>query len=111
MSEKAIELLSVLIDVEYELRRLQLWEETPPAPEALQSVEPFAVDTLTFVQWIQFIFIPKLRTMVEAGYSLPAVSGIAPMAEQYFAGLSVDAITFIKHLDRVDLLLAGKSAL
>lgn len=111
MSEKAIQLLSILIDVEYELRRLQLWEAVAPSDEALASTQPFAVDTLTFAQWVQFIFMPKLRQLVEHKQPLPAVSGIAPMAEQYFAALPVDAVNLIQHIDRIDVLLSGKSAL
>ena len=50
----------VLIDIEAELRRLGLWDAAPPPAEALASTEPFAIDTLTPPQWLQFIFLPTL---------------------------------------------------
>ena len=46
-----------LLQIEMELRRIDAWESEPPSPEALQSAQPFAVDTLEFTQWLQFVFV------------------------------------------------------
>jgi len=48
-----------LIDLEAELRQLNLWAADPPTPEALASEQPFAVDTLALEQWLQFIFFTR----------------------------------------------------
>ena len=45
-------LADLLIDVERELRVMQLWELHSPSLQALASVEPFAVDQLSFSQWL-----------------------------------------------------------
>lgn len=84
MTEKYIAVADILMDIEKELRELSLWESEPPSAEALKSVQPFAVDTLTFPQWLQFIFIPRMYTLVEARSALPVNCDIAPMAEEYF---------------------------
>ena len=68
----------VLIDIESELRKLELWDRVPPSPEALASEQPFCVDTLTLPQWLQFIFLPTLYQLLEADQPLPARCGIAP---------------------------------
>lgn len=110
MKSQAVTLLALLIDVEAELRRLALWNAEAPTLEALASTQPFAVDTLSFPEWLQWIFIVRLRALAEAGHALPQVSGVAPMADQYFAGLGLDASAVVTHLDAIDVLLSGKSA-
>ena len=80
------EVAEVLIDIEAQLRQLGQWHKVQPTAEALSSEEPFCVDTLTFTQWLQFIFLPTLYAMLEEGQALPQRCGIAPMAEEYFRG-------------------------
>src|SRR5690606_14910863 len=98
-------LAEVLIDVEKELRELQLWEAQAPSAEALASTQPFAVDTLNFAQWLQFIFVPRLYEMLESRAPLPTTSGVAPMAEEYFQTQSLYSAPLITQLQRIDLLL------
>lgn len=102
---KHIAVAEILIDIEKELRVLQLWEAEPPSAEALASSQPFAVDTLSFTQWLQFIFIPRIYMMIEAEAPLPGNCGVAPMAEQYFSVLNIHSAPLIAHLQKVDSLL------
>lgn len=108
MNQLHISVAEVLIDIEKELRELQLWDVEVPDDEALSSTEPFAVDTLTFPQWLQFIFLPRIYFMIEQDMQLPANCSIAPMAEQYFSVLRLHSSPLIFHLQRVDELLSGK---
>lgn len=98
----------VLIDIEAELRRLGLWDATPPPAEALASTEPFAIDTLTPPQWLQFIFLPTLYRMLEEGAPLPERCGIAPMAEEFFSGSALPTAALLDALRRVDALLSSE---
>lgn len=102
---KHIALAEMLIDVEKELRELRLWESEPPAADALASVQPFAVDTLNFAQWLQFIFIPRLYLLIDSRSTLPVNSGVAPMAEVYFLPLGLNSHQLVGHLRRIDELL------
>ena len=106
MSDKHIAVAEILIDIEKELRELRLWEFESPSEEALLSTQPFAIDTLNFPQWLQFIFIPRLYFMVEQRSPLPDVSGVKPMAEEYFFVLNLNSANLIAHLDRIDNLLS-----
>ena len=103
---KYIVVAEILIDIEKELRDLQLWESELPSAKALASTEPFAIDTLNFPQWLQFIFIPRLYMMVEQRMPLPNVSGMKPMAEEYFQVLNLNSAALILHLERMDKLLS-----
>ncbi|WP_087462508.1 YqcC family protein [Oleiphilus messinensis] len=66
------------------LRGAQIWTDVAPAPEALQSQLPFCVDKLSFPELIQFVFLPRLTSIVEQGLPLPGKSNIASYAEEYF---------------------------
>lgn len=73
-----------LLLIERELRVQGWWDEVAPSAEALSSVEPFSVDTLDFEQWLQWIFLPRMKIIVELGHPLPNASGILVMAETVF---------------------------
>ncbi|MDX1457155.1 MAG: YqcC family protein [Marinobacter sp.] len=95
-----------LLKIEMELRRLEVWSSVLPSPEALQSSQPFAVDTLEFTEWLQFIFIQRMKLLVESGAPLPSVSGMAPMAEEYFRGRTESGERLILELEVMDQLLS-----
>lgn len=74
-------LLSLLIDIECEMRRASLWSAEPPSAEAMASVEPFCVDTMEFDEWLQFIFLPRMHALLATEPPLPIACDIAAMAE------------------------------
>lgn len=105
MSDRWVAVASLLMDIEQELRVMGLWESEIPSAEALSSTEPFAIDTLTFPQWLQFIFIPKMMFLIDQK-KLPANCSIAPMAEEVFAQSNL-ALGLIAHLRAIDNLLSN----
>jgi uncharacterized protein YqcC (DUF446 family) len=109
MTAKHISVAEILIDIEKELRELRLWDREYPSDEALASTQPFAIDTLTFPQWLQFIFLPRLYLMIEQQLALPKVSGVKPMAEEYFGVLNLPSAALIRHLEKVDIMLSDQS--
>ena len=74
-----------LVLIERELRLQGWWDAESPGAEALSSVEPFSVDTLEFEQWLQWIFLPRMKMILEQDLPLPNASGIQEMAELVFA--------------------------
>lgn len=107
MTDQHISVAQALFMLEGELRRLDLWEEQVPSAEALASTQPFAVDTLSFPQWLQFIFVPRLYQLVEHRSPLPKASGVAPMAEEYFKTLDLPSTELIAQLETLDQLLSS----
>jgi uncharacterized protein YqcC (DUF446 family) len=101
------EVAAVLIDIEAGLRQLQLWEKNPPAQEALASTEPFCIDTLTFAQWLQHIFLPTMYGLLESGQPLPTECAIAPMASEYFKGMGLPSGELERALAEIDQLLSA----
>jgi uncharacterized protein YqcC (DUF446 family) len=79
-------IVAALIDVEWELRNLGLWSAQRPSDTALSSTQPFAIDTLRFEQWLQFIYLPTLHTLIAQEEALPTACGVAPMIEEVYRG-------------------------
>ncbi|MGO1461744.1 MAG: YqcC family protein [Marinobacter sp.] len=96
-----------LLSIEAEMRRLDLWQSKRPHESAFQSTEPFCLDTLSFSQWIQFVFIERMKQIIENGHALPVSSGIAPMAEECFRDRPESRQRLIRELKVVDQLLSG----
>lgn len=100
--------LHPLLDaIETELRALQEWRDSPPSAEALASTAPFCVDTLTLPEWLQFVFLPRMRWLLDKGLPLPGQCGIAPMAEEYFRRHSRSRVALTGLLRQIDEALAG----
>ncbi|TBV08890.1 YqcC family protein [Phytopseudomonas dryadis] len=96
-----------LLLIERALRVQGWWEAQAPSAEALSSREPFCVDTLAFEQWLQWIFLPKMKSILESGADLPAVSGIQPMAEQVYGAGNRDVAELLEVLGEFDRLITA----
>ncbi len=86
-----------------ELKLLNLWQTQRPTSDELLSSAPFCCDTLSFEQWLQFIFIPKLTEMINQQQSLPTKISLTPMAEEAFKHFSVNVnplFDVIKNIDK-----------
>lgn len=107
MSQHASLVAEQLLWLERELRVSGLWSEQMPSAEALASVEPFCVDSMSLEQWLQWVFLPRMIALVQAGQPLPKKSSIAPMAEQQYQGQEKQMQPLIKRLHQLDHLLTN----
>lgn len=89
------------------MRITGLWSDALPSAEALASQQPFACDQMSFPEWLQYIFIPRLTSMVEAESDLPSNSEITPMAEYFFSQKGINANELIKIIRTIDALLTA----
>ena len=105
MSHDYTALAACLIDIEEELCRLNQWQAQAPSAEDLASTQPFCVDTLRFSQWVQFVFIPLLSTLIGKRALLPVKSQISPMAEEYCKVEALEGATLIASFKQLDSLL------
>ena len=107
MDPRSHALAEQLLLVERELRLSGMWSAAPPAAEALASQEPFCVDTLAFEQWLQWIFLPRMKVILEHGEALPAASGILVMAEVVY-GEQPSMRGLLEALAAFDRLIGGQ---
>jgi uncharacterized protein YqcC (DUF446 family) len=50
----------------------------------LKFTQAFAMDTMPFAYWLQFVFIPRVRSIVEEKGTFPATSMVATQAIREF---------------------------
>ncbi|MFJ2985950.1 MULTISPECIES: YqcC family protein [unclassified Pseudomonas] len=84
VEQRILDIADHLLLIERELIVQGWWQDEPPSDEALESTVPFAVDTMSFEQWLQWIFLPRMKIIIELGQPLPNASGILVMAETVF---------------------------
>lgn len=97
-------ILPLLSALEDELRNSGLWQENKPDQQALESREPFAIDSLSFVQWLQFIFLDKMSQLVRLSQPLPESMQVLPMAQEYFKSVPGNSAEITNIIGRIDLL-------
>lgn len=86
------------------LQQLGMWSTTPPSAPAMASTAPFACDLMALEQWLQFIFIPRMQALIDAGQVLPSQIAIAPMAQHVWQD-NPQLQPLIAVLNQLDMLL------
>ncbi|GHE22815.1 YqcC family protein [Halomonas urumqiensis] len=107
--------MSVHQELDTALRRLEatmmaanLWRMEPPSPDAYASEAPFCIDTMTMQQWLRFVFIARLDTLVEHRAAMPAKCEVAPAVDVYLAEKGISAahrLLMQKAVEEVDRLV------
>lgn len=75
-----------LDEIEAELKRMGAWQAEPPPPEVLAFRQPFAMDTMAFEQWLQFVLLPRAREIIARRETFPPHSAVAVHAVREFDG-------------------------
>lgn len=100
----------VLARMQAELRRLELWEQTPPAHHRLASDQPFSWDTLGFHQWLQWRFLPRMDKVLAGREDWPPRCAIYPYAEECLAGQHEDVQGLLFLIETLDQLVSGAAS-
>ena len=67
------------------MRGIGLWQSEPLRPEQLAFTQAFAADTMAFPQWLQFVFLPRVREAI-AENDFPHGSMVGTRAVREFDG-------------------------
>jgi uncharacterized protein YqcC (DUF446 family) len=100
----------VLLQVEAALRTGGKWEAHQPPEAALGSPVPFCMDTLSFEQWLHWVFLPRMKRILEQRRPLPRKSGILPYAHEYLDKNDPATDALLRQIRRFDELIAIQSA-
>lgn len=103
IDQQSVEIIDALNQLEVGLRDLGLWSDERPTAEALASTLPFCYDTLELEQWLQFVFLGRMREILEQGDCLPDSCAIHPYVEMLSgAGKTVHPklAGLIQHVDQ-----------
>jgi len=75
-------LLSRLLHLlESRLKQIDAWQVIQPEASAFNSHSPFCVDTMSLEQWLRYLFIPRMRALIDAGKGLPTSCAITEQVE------------------------------
>lgn len=99
MSQRVFTLLE---ELEHALREQQLWTAESPSAEALMSQEPFAVDAMDFNEWLQWLFIPRLKMMIDNQMPLPKGANISAMGEVFCQVKCISTTKLLDCLNQID---------
>jgi uncharacterized protein YqcC (DUF446 family) len=92
--------------IEAEMKRIGYWSADPLPEQAYQFQQAFAMDTMAFSQWLQFIFIPRVHQVLEEHGAFPSGSMVAAQAVREFDG-DGDTGQLISLLSEFDDLFPG----
>jgi uncharacterized protein YqcC (DUF446 family) len=87
--------------IERELRRIGAWQSAPLDAERYDFREAFAMDTMAFTQWLQFIFIERVRSLITSGGAFPRSSQVGVQAVRELDG-QAEAADLIRLLNEFD---------
>ena len=73
--------------IEAEIKRIGWWREEPLPEEAYNFTRAFAMDTMPYSYWLQFIFIPRVRDIIASRGSFPSTSQVGAQAVREFDGV------------------------
>lgn len=89
----------LLTELEACLKQKGYWLDIRPNPAAFNSCVPFFADAMDFNQWLQFVFIEKVRGLILNGGNLPKGAHLESMAVDFYPQ-DQDIISIVKRLDR-----------
>ena len=88
--------------IQAEMGKVGLWQNGPLEPDQYDFRAAFAGDTMTFSQWLQFIFLPNVKIAANEG-KFPSSSHVAARAVREFDGMN-EASNLITILSEFDAL-------
>lgn len=89
--------------IEAEMKRGGFWQAAPLKPEQYHFERAFALDTMAFAQWLQFIFVPRVRAIIDQRGQFPAQSMVGAQAAREFDGVA-EANELVRLLSEFDAL-------
>ncbi|WP_312952687.1 YqcC family protein [Superficieibacter sp.] len=67
--------------IEALLRHHHHWQSAAPDASVFDSTQPFCMDTLEPLEWLQWVLIPRMHVLLDSGQPLPQSFAIAPYYE------------------------------
>jgi uncharacterized protein YqcC (DUF446 family) len=83
---------TAIAQIEAEMRRLGLWDITPISAEQRRAAGAFGMASMSFTQWLRWVFVPRVNALLASGAALPEHSAVGAQAarEWGFSPIEVD---------------------
>lgn len=99
-----------LLAIEALLRETEHWQDSAPDSRAFASEQPFCLDTMEPLEWLQWILIPRMHQLLESGMPLPQNFAVAPYYEMALDNAHPVRERVLTELLLLDALFAGGDA-
>jgi uncharacterized protein YqcC (DUF446 family) len=73
-------------EIEAEMKKIGIWQAGPIAPEKLKCKKAFCMDTMSFEEWLQYVLVPRVRSIIAEKGEWPKGSAVGVMAIRNFDG-------------------------
>lgn len=67
--------------IEALLRLQNYWQPCAPESAAFESSQPFFMDTMEPLEWLQWVLLPKMYALLDGGLPLPQTFAVSPYYE------------------------------
>ncbi len=88
------------------LREHQHWQSDEPQPHQFASTQPFFMDTMEPLEWLQWVLIPRMHDLLDNHQPLPAAFAVAPYYEMALATDPPQRALILAELEKLDALFA-----
>ena len=102
--------LQQLQQVEAVMREHDHWQTQSPEADAFASTQPFFLDTMAPLEWLQWVLIPRFQAMIASGAPLPQNFAITPYYEQALPPATAGYDALLITLNQFDALFQEPSA-
>lgn len=99
-----------LQQVEAVMREHGHWQTHAPAAEAFNSTQPFCLDTLQPLEWLQWVLLPRMQALLDAGAALPQNFAVTPYYEMALPPTTPCHAALLLTLSQLDALFAPPDA-
>jgi uncharacterized protein YqcC (DUF446 family) len=76
-----------LDEIVAEMKRVGFWQNEPLLPEQYDFQAAFAMDTMAFNQWLQFVFVPRVEQILDSQGTFPYRSQVGTQAIREWDGV------------------------
>ena len=94
-----------LVRIRDEMQHIGMWDIPKLMPEQLEDMGAFGSNTMAFEQWLRWVFIPNIQTLLEKGGPWPQSSDVGVYAIRNFDGNN-DASELVSILCKFDELFS-----
>ena len=95
-----------LLVLESLLREHQFWQTEAPQAHQFTSTQPFFMDTMEPLEWLQWVLIPRMHALLDSHQPLPDAFVVAPYYEMALENDHPQRELLLAELQKLDALFA-----
>ncbi len=88
------------------LREHQHWRMDEPEAHLFTSTQPFCMDTMKPIEWLQWVLIPRMHALLDSAQPLPEAFAVAPYYEMALTADHPQREILLEALQALDALFA-----